>query len=53
MPSVMLPTVADGVRGVSVLLAAAEAAESGTRVLVRDLVRDIERDLGRDLGRDG
>ncbi len=43
-PSTTLPTLADGVRCVAVLLAAAEAAESGTRVVLHDLVRDIVRD---------
>lgn len=39
-PVTTLPTVAEGVRCVAVLLAAVEAAEQGTRVVVRDLVRD-------------
>lgn len=42
-----LPTLADGVRCVSVLLAAAEAAERGTRVVVRDIVPNFEGDIER------
>ncbi|QJR34032.1 Gfo/Idh/MocA family protein [Gemmatimonas groenlandica] len=47
-PVTTLPTLADGVRCVAVLLAAAEAAEQGTRVPVRDLVRDSVRESVRD-----